>query len=355
MTFDIKDTSENNIELALQLHMEYSCSIADMTVCENVIKQENPYKSEMIKKHQYIQEFLTDYFRSKKNTSSNAVISASDLLKRRKFLRNSLNDIGDDIKEELVHIGLDFVHDQFNNGKLFPIGTFFSLIAGSGVGKSDYLYRMINRFLIQDYKVLVVSLEFGENRMATLLDTVENGGKDRFNGARELKKLDNLYINFGARNLKNLELLIDVAHEQGIRAIFIDSFGEITREGGSEYLLQQEYAIMLNSKANDYNMFICTIAQTKTGEGEGQYTVRGGEDLFYKPDLSIHVKKLKAEDTSGDRVVHLFKNRDADINGKTIITKYDFEKREPTFKCDYHGVLSDGSPVRKGSFGKKVG
>lgn len=354
MVFDIKDTSESNIELALQLHMEYSCSIADMTVYENVMQTKNSFKSEIIKKHQYIQEFLTDYFRSRRDMSSNAVISASDLLKRRKFLRNRLSETGEDVKEELVHIGLDFIHEQFNNNELFPIGTFFSLIAGSGIGKSDYLYRMINRFLIQDYNVLVISLEFGENRMATLLDTIENGGKDRFSGARELNKLDNLYINFGARTLKNLELLIDVAHEQGVRAIFIDSFGEITRGGSSEYLLQQEYAIMLNAKVNDYNMFICTIAQTRSGESEGQYTVRGGEDLFYKPDLSIHIKKIKPEDVSGDRIVHLFKNRDADINGKTIITKYDFDKREPTFKCNYEGILSDGTPARKGGFGSKV-
>jgi len=351
--FDVKDTSEENIELALQLHMEYSCSIADMTVYEDVMQKTNSYKSEIIQKHQYIQAFLTDYFKSRRDTSSNAVMSANDILQRRQFLKNSLSDNGEDIKEELVNIGLNFIHEHFNNGKLFPIGTFFSLIAGSGVGKSDYLYRMINSFLIQNYKVLAVSLEFGESRMATILDTVENGGKDRFSGARELNKLDNLFINFGARTLKNLELLIDVAHQQGVRAVFIDSFGEITREGGSEYQLQQEYAIMLNAKANDYNMFICTIAQTKTGESEGQYTVRGGEDLFYKPDLSIHIKKIKAEDISGDRIVHLFKNRDADINGKTIITQYDFEKREPTFKDDYMGILVDGTPVRKGNFGKK--
>ena len=33
----------------------------------------------------------------------------------------------------------------------------------------------------------------------------------------------------------------------------------------------------------------------------------GGNDLIYKPDLSIHIKKISSEDTSGDRIVHLFK------------------------------------------------
>jgi hypothetical protein len=84
---------------------------------------------------------------------------------------------------------------------------------------------------------------------------------------------------------------------------------------------------------------------------DGDYTVRGGTDQIFKPDLSIHIKKVSKEDTSGDRIVHLFKNRESDINGKTIITQYDFEKREPTYKCDYEATLHDGTPTRRLRFG----
>lgn len=350
--FDAKDTSEKNIEKALTMHMAYACEISDVSLCESVMNTTNPYKSELIKQHQEIQEFLLSYFKSRESSASHAVFSGSELLKRRQFHLSKLSEDGTEIKEELVHIGIDFIHEQFNGGNLFPIGTFFTLIAGSGVGKSDYLYKMIDKFLVQDYKSLLVSLEFGEQRLSTIFDSRENGGKDRLSKSRLKNSLSDLFVNFKARTKSDLELLIDVAHTQGVRAVFIDSFGELVSDT-SEYNLQKEVAIMLNSKANDYNMFIVLIAQTRAGEQEGEYTVRGGTDLFYKPDLAIHIKKLKAEDTSGDRIVHLFKNRDADINGKTIITEYDFENRTPKFKCDYIGLLEDGKPARKSGFGSR--
>ena len=352
MMFNPDDISEQNINNALKLHLAYACEISDVIKYEEVMNTESPYKSKLIVEHQAIQDFLHRYFKSRESSASHAIFSGDELLKRRMFQLNKLSENGVEQKEELVHIGIDFIHEQFNGGKLFPIGTFFTLVAGSGVGKSDYLYRMIDKFLMQDYMSLLVSLEFGEQRLATLFDSRENGGKDRLYNARKKNNISDLFVNFKARTVKDLELLIDVANSQGVRAVFIDSFGEFVSEG-NEYNLQKEIAIMLNSKTNDYNMFIVLIAQTKTGEQDGEYTVRGGTDLFYKPDLSIHIKKLKAEDISGDRIVHLFKNRDADINGKTILTQYDFDKREPKFKCDYLGLLHDGKPVRKGGFGTK--
>jgi len=215
------------------------------------------------------------------------------------------------------------------------------------VGKSDYLYRICDAMLLQDYKVLLCSFEFGSERLSSIADSKENGGKDKLRKSRLANKFNNLYINYAARDADSLELMIELAHENGVKCVLIDSFGEIERMGKQEYALQQEIAMMLNRMVNDKQMFICMITQVKTGETIGDYTVRGGEDLIYKPDLSIHVGKLSKEDTSGDRIVHLFKNREADINGKTIVTSYDFENREPKFKCIFQGLTEDRKPIRK--------
>lgn len=350
--FNKLDITEENIELALNLHQQYSTQLAEINRVEQITQRENKYKSEIIKEQQTIQEYLRSYFRAREDGGKQSVYTGTEILQRRKLKINQRDEKGEIVKVEEVHLGIDFIHEQFNEGKLFPIGTFFSLIANSGVGKSDYLYKIANSFLIQGYKTLLCSFEFGDDRLAQLIDSKENGGKDRLREARLGNKLDNFFVNYYSRDLDSLELLIDIAHQNGIRAVFIDSFGEIERTE-QEYILQQKVSMMLNRKANDYQMFVCIIAQTKSGEMEGEYTVRGGTDLIYKPDLSIHIKKKSQEDTSGDRIVHLIKNRDSDINGKTIITEYDFEKREPIFKCDFDKELHGGGIAKELKFGKK--
>lgn len=347
---DIHDLSNDNLAKVLDLHAYYAKQLSIIDKTEIATGSKNKFKADIILEQQKAQKFLSDYFESKKDCSKTAVSTATEILQRRQFENNHRDKDGNKMEVQMVHIGLDFIHEQFNDGKLFPLATYFSLFADSGVGKSDYFYRMTNSFLMQGYKVMICSFEIGEQRLANILDSIENGGKDRLYEARIANKFDNLYVNYQARDLESLELMIDIANENGISVVLIDSFGEIVRTE-SEYILQQKITMMLNAKVNDYKMFIGLIGQTKAGEMDGDYTVRGGTDQIFKPDLSIHVKKISKEDTSGERIVHLFKNREADINGKTIITKYDFEKREPTYKCDYTVILDNGKPARK-LFGK---
>ena len=356
--FDVSNISEENIDLALSLHGQYGNQISEIIRVESVVGIENKYKSEIISEQQVIQRYLVEYFSAREDTSKNSVSTMTEILRRKELKDNQVDADGNKIEVERVHIGLNFIHEQFNNNNLFPIATFMSLVANSGVGKSDYLYIMANKLLMQDYNVLLCSYEFGEDRLALLADSAERNGKDRMREARLANKFDNLFVNYYSRDLDSLELMIDIAHTNGTRAVLIDSFGEIERTE-SEYILQQKLSMMLNKKANDYGMFIAIIAQTRAQEDDGQYTVRGGTDLIYKPDLSIHIKKLFAEDQSGRRIVHLLKNRESDNNGKTIITSYNAETRQPVFEMDYLGLDEKGEPLkelkfikRKGSFGK---
>lgn len=344
--------TDENVKTALELHSYYANQISEITKIEKETNLSSKFKVDIIREHQNVQNFLKGYIENKKDSSKNATTTGTQILQRREYYLNELTVDGEVVEEEMVDIGISFIHEQFNGGKLFPLATFFTLFADSGVGKSDYFYKIIDTLLVQDYKVLLCSFEFGEQRLSRLIGTVESGGKDRLQKARLANKFDNLFVNYKARDLESLEFMIDTAHMNGIRAILIDSFGEIERNE-AEYILQQKIAMMINAKKNDYGMFIAIIGQTKSMEMDGNYTVRGGTDLIYKPDLSIHVKKVSAEDTSGDRVVHLFKNREEDINGKTIVTKYDFETREPVFKHLYEGKLDNGKPIRTIAFQKK--
>ncbi len=348
--FNPNDITEENIELALTLHAQHANQLTEIQRVENITSRDNRFKPDIIKEQQIVQEYLVDYFRSREDGSLQSVSSMSEILQRRKLKRNTLDEDGKEIIIERIHLGIDFIHSEFNGGNLFPLSTFFSLVANSGVGKSDYLYLMANSMLMQGYNVLLCSYEFGEDRLGELADSTENKGKDRLREARLAGKFDNLYVNYHSRTLESLELMIDIAHQHGTRVILIDSFGEIERTE-HEYILQQKFSMMLNKKVNDYGIFIGVIAQTKANEEDGQYTVRGGTDLIYKPDLSIHIKKLSAEDQSGKKNVHLLKNRESDVNGKTIITEYNFKTRQPTFKQDYFGIDEKGEPLKKLKFG----
>ena len=344
--FDPNNITEENIGLALTLHKQYATQLTEIQRVEGITNSKNKFKAEVISEQQVIQGYLIDYFRAREDGSKQSVTTMTEVLQRRALRRHTLNEDGGAVVEEMISIGIKFIHEQFNDGKLFPLATFFSLIANSGVGKSDYMYLMANSFLMQDKNVLLCSYEFGEDRLARVADSEENGGKDRFREARENNKFDNLYVNYHSRDLDALELMVDIAHQNGINVILIDSFGEIERTE-SEYILQQKFSMMLNKKVNDYGIFIGVIAQTKANEEDGQYTVRGGTDLIYKPDISIHVKKLSAEDESGRRIVHLLKNREADVNGRTIVTEYNPITREPVYSCDYFGINEKGEPLRK--------
>lgn len=338
---------EKTISDALNRLTYLSNQVTEINRVSDITKMDNPHRTEIIKEHKKLHKIVSEYFELKKDASKQAVSTMTEILNRRRLRITDMDEDGKGKKSPMVHLGLDFIHEHFNNGNLFPLGTFMSLVAGSGVGKSDYLYRMANSFLMQNYKVMLCSFEFGEDRLSEIADDEKHGGKDRMKESRQADMFDNLFVNYFSRDMDSLETLIDMAHENGIQVILIDSFGEIERDQ-NEYMLQQNYSMMLNAKANDYGIFIATIAQTNASENEGEYKVRGGTDLLYKPDIAIHVKKISAEDTTGERIVHLFKNRDADLNGKTIITKYDFEKREPTYKCDYQGVTFDGKQIRSG-------
>jgi hypothetical protein len=347
--------TDANVDKALELHSYLGKEIASFTKVEKAIGKVNPNKVNLITTQQKVQDYLVGYFSSKRDSSKQAVTSATELLQRRKLKQNKLDANGSIVKIDMVDIGLKFIHDHFNNGNLFPLCTFFTMVAGSGVGKSDYLYKMADSFLLQGYKVLLCSFEIGEDRLSTILDSRENGGKDRMRASREAELFDNLFINYYARDIESLRLMCDIAVQQGVKCILIDSFGEIERSK-QEYNLQLEVAMMLNAVCNDYGIFISLISQVKANEDNDSYTMRGGEDFKYKPDLSIHISKLSPTDTSGDRKIHLFKNREADINGKTIITHYNFETRDIEFKCnleDLPETLSDGSQAKKLKFGKK--
>ena len=79
--------------------------------------------------------------------------------------------------------------------------------------------------------------------------------------------------------------MIDEAHHNGIEVILIDSFGEIERQE-SEYILQQKN--IYNAKLKKrmiMEFFIGMIAQVGNSEVDGEYKVRGGNDLIYKPDF----------------------------------------------------------------------
>jgi len=348
----MNEINENTIHDALLRLNHISLQVVEMNRVSNISKMKNESKPEVLNEHKSLHKSVSAYFNRKKDASKVAVTRMTDILQRKQILENALDEHGNKIETPMVHIGINFIHEHFNHGNLFPIGTFMGLVASSGAGKSDYLYRMINSFLVQDHKVLLCSFEFGESRLSQLAEETEKGGKDRFKEAREAGKFDNFYVNYHSRDLESLETLIDIAHQEGVTAIFVDSFGEIERSK-KEYELQQQYSIMLNSKANDYEIFIVSIAQTNASEIDGEYKARGGGDLLYKPDLSIHVKKVSAEDTSGDRIVHLFKNRDTDLNGTTIVTEYNHETREVVYKHDYDGKLDDGNLSRKLGFGKQ--
>lgn len=342
--------TDDNIAKALELHAYYANQVSQIKTIENTTNMSSKFKSEIIREHQSVQDFLKSYFEAREDTGKIAVTTATDIIRRRAYLINELDEDGEKQEEEMIDLGLPFIHEQFNGGNLFPLSTFMSLFADSGVGKSDYIYRIANSLLMQDYKVMLCSFEFGEQRLSRLISPEELGGKDRLRESRLAGKMDNMFVNYHARDFDSIKLMIDTANMNGVRAVLIDSFGELELDSDGEYGLQKRISIMLNAKKNDYGMFIAIIGQTKSLEIDGNYTVRGGKDLVYKPDLSIHIKKVSAEDTSGDRIVHLFKNREEDINGKTIVTRYDFEKREPTFKHIYDGKLSDGTPVRTQSF-----
>lgn len=344
--FDENVFSDENIEYALKQHSIYTETIRKIQDNEKILGYENKNRDSVLKQQQKIQKYLKNYFDSLKNGTKNAVTTGTEILRRRTFLYNQLEEDGNKRKIEMVNLGIKVLHDEFNNGNDFPLDTFFTLVAGSGIGKSDYFYKMTNSFLMQGYKVLICSFEFGEGRLADLLAPSEEGGKDRMREARLANKFDDLIVNYGARDLQSLEFMIDEAHQNSVKVVLIDSFGEIERDE-TEYVLQQKLSMMLNAKKNDYGMFIGIITQIGNNETEGEYKARGGNDLIYKPDFSIYIKKISAEDTSGDRIVHLFKNREADINGKTIITKYNYEKREPEFKQLYSGVLGNGEPIKK--------
>ncbi len=352
--FDTGSITEENLELALDLHAYYAQQLSSIGHIESTTGVANKFKSDIVVEQQNIQQYLIDYFNAVADGSKLAITTGNEILQRRGFEQNQLNEDGSKIEQEMIHIGLDFVHDQFNDGELFPLATYFSLFADSGVGKSDYFYLIANKLLMQNYKVMICSFEFGEQRLARLIDSEENGGKDRLREARLAGKFDDLFVNYQARDLESLSLMVDTAHLNGVQAILIDSFGELERNE-SEYILQQKVSMMLNAKTNDHKMFIGIIGQTKSEEVDGDYTVRGGKDQIFKPDLSIHVKKVAKEDVSGDRIVHLFKNRDSDWNGKTIVTEYNFETRKPTYKCDYEAPLADGTTPRKLLFGHSKG
>ncbi len=345
--------TEEQLNEALKLHSSYSRQLAEIRRIENITKTKNIFKADILTQHQEIQSYLQSYFKSAEHASSQYITTGDDILVRREYRSNELDDEGNERTEDMINLGLQFIHDEFNDGFDFPLSTFFSLVANSGVGKSDYFYVIANALLMQGYKVLLCSFEFGEERLGRLIDSEENGGKDRMKESRLAGKFDNLIVNYGARTLDELELLIDTAHLNGVKAILVDSFGEIERNM-SEYELQQKTAMMVNRKKNDYGMFLGFILQTKASEMDGDYTIRGGTDFIYKPDISIHVKKKNAEDTSGERIVHLFKNRDSDWNGKTIITKWNPIERIPVFKEVFKGVLASGETVRNLDHFKKT-
>jgi len=338
--------TKEKIDLALEKHSAYSEAVKQIRDGEKILGTKNQNLEKILKEQQEVQNYLKAYFGTLKDGTKNAVTTATEILQRRTYRLNQLEEDGNTKLVKLVNLGIKFLHEQFNNDNLFPLDTFFTLVAGSGIGKSDYFYRMTNSFLMQGFKVLICSFEFGEGRLADLIAPKEDGGKDRMRESRLAGKFDNLIVNYGARDLESLEYMIDEAHHNGVEVILIDSFGEIERQE-SEYILQQKISIMLNSKKNDYGIFIGLIAQVGNNEVDGEYKIRGGNDLIYKPDLSIHIKKTSAEDTSGDRIVHLFKNRETDFNGKTIVTKYNFETREPEYKCEFIGLdSSTGQPIR---------
>lgn len=338
--------TKENINLALEKHAAYTEAVKQIRNGEKILGIKNQNLESVLKEQQEIQNYLKAYFSTLKDGSKNAVTTATEILQRRTYRLNEIEKDGNERVIKLVNLGIGFLHEQFNQGNLFPLDTFFTLIAGSGIGKSDYFYRITNSLLMQGYKVLICSFEFGEGRLAELIAPREEGGKDRMREARLAGRFDNLIVNYGARDIESLEYMIDEAYHNGVEAILIDSFGEIERKE-TEYILQQKISIMLNSKKNDYGIFIGLIAQVGNNEMDGEYKTRGGNDLLYKPDLCIHIKKISAEDTSGDRIVHLFKNRENDINGKTIITKYNFETRQPEFKSDFVGIDgSSGKPIR---------
>ncbi len=344
--FDPTDTTNENIKYALEIHRHLANTAAEMKRIGKITSKHNESIAEVIKEHQTVQGFLSDYFHNMEDTSETSVMYMDELLNRRKLAMNELDEDGEKIEIETIDLGIDYIREEFNEGKDFPLSTFMTLLAGSGVGKSDYLYKIANSLLMQHYKVLLCSYEFGENRLGELLACEEEGGKDRLREARMAGFSKNLAISYYARSAESLGNIIDIAHAEGVKAILIDSFGEIERDR-SEYELQQAVAMMLNKKSNDYGMFIALIAQTKAGETHGEYTSRGGTDLIYKADISIHIKKVKAEDTSGDRIVHLFKNREVDLNGKTIVTKYTPDTRSVDFKCDYADIdASTDKPIR---------
>ncbi len=343
--------TDKHISDALVSLTGLSNKVAEMNRVTQITGMSNDFKTDTIQKHKKLFILVSTYFNNRREAGKNSVSTMTEILNRRKHRRSELDENGDIKQYPKIHLGLDFIHKQFNNDKLFPLGTFMSLIAGSGVGKSDILYMMTNSLLMQNYKVMLCSFEFGEDRLANIAASREEEGSDKLREAREAGKFDNLFINYYSRDIDALETLIDIAHTNGVQAIFIDSFGEVERGIMGEYSLQQNYAMMLNSKVNDYGIFICTIAQTNSEENEGEYRVRGGTDLLYKPDLAIYIKKLSQEDTSGDRVVHLFKNRDADLNGKTIITEWNNDTRKIEFKANKENMLSNGKSAGKLKFG----
>jgi len=325
-----------------------SGQIREIKRVEGITKISNPSLVTLVSEHKSIKDNLQTHYHDLSESKKQDVISGEDILIKRKLKINEIDDDGNKIESEKIHIGIDFIHEQFNSGKLFPKSTFMSMAAAQGVGKSDYLYRMANRLLVDGYNVLLLSFEFGEERLGDILASVEDGGKDRLSQAREQGLLSNLMVNYYSRDLEALETLVDMANTNGIDCILIDSFGEVERGRDGEYVLQQNIAMLLNKKKNDYGMFIVIIAQVNNSQVDGEYKIKGGNDLAYKPDLSIFIKKVFEEDVGGDRVVHLIKNRDDDCNGKTIITEYDFNKREPVFKCDYDpSKHSAGVPTYK--------
>ena len=326
---------ENDIYSLINRHKFITNQIKEMKRIEIITQKANDKLPELLKEHKHIKSMISSYYTEFDDSLKQSVITGEDILIRRALKLNELDEDGNVIEKKMIHIGLDFIHEQFNSGRLFSQSTFMSLAAAQGVGKSDYLYRMANRMLVDGHKVLLASFEFGEERLGDILAPEDDGGKDRLKDAREKELLGNLFVNYYSRDTSSLEMLIDIAHTEGIDVVLIDSFGELERGNDGEYVLQQNVSMMLNKKSNDYGMFIAIIAQVGNTQMEGEYKIKGGNDLAYKPDLSIFIKKIFEEDTSGDRIVHLIKNRDDDCNGKTIITEYDKNKREPKFKEEY--------------------
>ena len=148
--------TKENINLALEKHAAYTEAVKQIRNGEKILGIKNQNLESVLKEQQEIQNYLKAYFSTLKDGSKNAVTTATEILQRRTYRLNEIEKDGNERVIKLVNLGIGFLHEQFNQGNIFPLDTFLPPPYKSFISLIDFvsiicnlLYASLEKYLIK--------------------------------------------------------------------------------------------------------------------------------------------------------------------------------------------------------------